>query len=121
MNERTEPMRKEQRSEEEIDGITGVEEAIVKVYLLQRETLRGIAYRTQELAPELSVPYNWVVPMDVPAIDRLVGRQKPYLYYDRNADRFTHIVHSFTVLGKPHDASSVFPVQRVITIPPALG
>lgn len=121
MNDRTEEATAEAREMDGIDGLTGIEEAIVKVYLLQRESLRGKAYRTQELAPELAIPYNWVVPMDVPAIDRLVGRQKPYLYYDRNADRFTHIVHSFSVLGKPHDASSVFPVQRVITIPPALG
>lgn len=98
-----------------------IEEAIVKVYLLQRENLRGIAYRTQELAPELGIPFNWVIPMDVPAIDKVVGREKPYLYYDRNLDRFTHIVHAFTVAGNPKDPKNGFPVQRVITIPAAYG
>jgi hypothetical protein len=98
-----------------------IEEAIVKVYLLQRENLRGLAYRTQDLAPELGVPFNWVVPMDVPAIDHVVGREKPYLYYDRKADRFTHIVHAFTVVANTKEPKSAFPVQRVITIPPEYG
>ncbi|HQV76580.1 MAG TPA: hypothetical protein PLE78_13895 [Flavobacteriales bacterium] len=98
-----------------------VEEAIVKVYMLQRENLRGLAYRTQELAPELGIPFNWVIPMDVPVIDRVVGREKPYLYYDRHADRFTHIVHAFNVFANAKDPKNPFPVQRVITIPPECG
>ena len=73
-----------------------------------------------EQAPDLAVPPTWVVPMDVPAIDRLVGSRKPYLYYDRQRDRFTHIVHAF-VLGGTADAGATFPVQRVITIPDAMG
>ena len=33
-----------------------VEEASVKGYMLHRENLRGLGYRTQELAPELGIP-----------------------------------------------------------------
>lgn len=101
--------------------MNAVEEAIIKVYLLQRHTLRERARAMLEHAPDLAVPPTWVVPMDVPAIDKLVGSQKPYLYFDRQRDRFTHIVHAFAVAGKSSDASSVFPVQRVITIPEPMG
>lgn len=59
--------------------------------------------------------------MDVPAIDRLVGSQKPYLCFDRQRDRFTHIVHAFVVAGKASEASTAFPVQRVISIPERKG
>lgn len=102
-------------------ALNGIEEAIVKVYLLQRENLRANAYHTMEHAPELARPPLWVVPMDIPAIDKVTGRQKPYLYYDRVKDRFTHIVHAFAIFGKASDPNSVFPVQRVITIPDELG
>ena len=98
-----------------------IEEAIIKVYLLQHDTLRERARAMLEQAPDLAVPPTWVVPMDVPAIDKLVGSQKPYLYFDRQRDRFTHIVHVFAVAGRSDDARSVFPVQRVITIPERLG
>lgn len=98
-----------------------LEEAIIKVYLLQRDTLRDRAHAMLEHAPDLEIPPTWVVPMDVPAIDKLVGSQKPYLYFDRQRDRFTHIVHAFAVPGKASDPSSLFPVQRVITIPGSMG
>lgn len=98
-----------------------VEEAIVKAYLLQRERLREEAKALVEQAPDLDVPPTWVVPMDVPAIDRLVGAQKPYLYYDRIKGRFTHIVHAFPVSVGGSGAGMVFPVHRVITIPEAAG
>ncbi len=101
--------------------MNGIEEAIIKVYLLQRDRLREHAIALLRQAPDPSAPPTWVVPMDVPAIDKLVGSQKPYLYFDRQRERFTHIVHAFAVAGKPSDASSVFPVQRVISIPDALG
>lgn len=101
--------------------MSAIEEAIIKVYLLQRETLHERARTMLEHAPDRTVPPTWVVPMDVPAIDRLVGSQKPYLYYDRQRDRFTHIVHAFAVDGPADDARSVFPVQRVITIPERMG
>lgn len=61
------------------------EEAIIKVYMLQRETLRERARSMLEQAPDLEIPPTWVVPMDVPAIDKLVGSQKPYLYFDRGS------------------------------------
>lgn len=99
----------------------GIEEAIVKVYLLQRETLRAKLFHTMEHAPELAVPPIWVLPMDVPAIDNVLGRAKPFLYYDRERDRFTHIVHAFAVTGRPSDTKDIFPVQRVITIPEKYG
>lgn len=101
--------------------MTNIEEAIIKVYLLQRDTLRERARAMLEHAPDLAVPPTWVVPMDVPAIDKLVGSQKPYLYFDRQRDRFTHIVHAFVVASKADDARTVFPVQRVITIPEKMG
>lgn len=99
----------------------GVEEAIIKVYMLQRDSLRERAESMLEHAPDRDIPPTWVVPMDVPAVDKLVGRMKPYLYYDRQRKRFTHIVHAFVVQGKEGDASSVFPVQRVIIIPVSEG
>src|SRR5690349_3788415 len=74
-------------------AMTGIEEAIIKVYLLQRDSLRERAEAMLEQAPDRDVPPTWVVPMDVPAVDKLVGRTKPYLYYDRQRRRFTHIVH----------------------------
>ncbi|MEO8066490.1 MAG: hypothetical protein ABI599_02230 [Flavobacteriales bacterium] len=101
--------------------MNGIEEAIIKVYLLQRDTLRERARDMLAHAPDLEVPPTWVVPMDVPAIDKLVGSQKPYLYFDRQRNRFTHIVHAFVVAGKASDASTAFPVQRVITIPEKMG
>ena len=99
----------------------GIEEAIIKVYLLQRDRLRERARAMLEQAPDPALPPTWVVPMDVPAVDKLVGGQKPYLYYDRQRDRFTHIVHAFVVPGRSSDPSAVFPVQRVITIPITAG
>jgi hypothetical protein len=66
------------------------------------------------------VPSTWVVPMDVPAIDKLVGSPKPYLYFDRETKRFTHIVHAFSAATGPR-REQVFPVQRVITIPRSAG
>lgn len=99
----------------------GIEDAIVKVYLLQRDALRERAKAMIEHAPDLDVPPTWVVPMDVPAVDRLIGQPKPFLYYDRRQDRFTHIVKAFTVVGKASDPAGAFPVQRVITIPEAFG
>ena len=98
--------------------MNSIEEAIIKVYLLQRETLRERARAMLFHAPDLAMPPTCVVPMDVPAIDKLVGSQKPYLYFDRQRDRFTHIVHAFVVAGK---ATGAFPEQRVITIPGQLG
>lgn len=98
-----------------------IEEAIVKVYLLQRDRLREEARTMVEQAPDPDVPATWVVPMDVPAIDKLVGGQKPYLYFDRGKGRFTHIVHAFAVVVGATGAGSVFPVQRVITIPETAG
>ena len=97
------------------------EEAIIKVYMLQRDTLRERARSMLEQAPDLDIPPTWVVPMDVPAIDKLVGSQKPYLYFGRKRSRFTHIVHAFTVVDKASRPENVFPVQRVITIPEPMG
>lgn len=99
----------------------GIEEAIIKVYLLQRDALHERAEALLEQAPDRDSPPTWVVPMDVPAVDRLVGRMKPYLYFDRLRKRFTHIVHAFTVVPFPAESAQTFPVQRVITIPEALG
>lgn len=99
----------------------GIEEAIVKVYLLQRDSLRERAEAMLEQAPDRDIPPTWVVPMDVPAVDRLVGRMKPYLYYDRQRKRFTHIVHAFLVTPRSADPSVAYPVQRVITIPDGEG
>ena len=99
----------------------GIEEAIIKVYLLQRDSLRERAEAMLEQAPEREAPPSWVVPMDVPAVDKLVGRLKPYLYYDRQRRRFTHIVHAFAVVPNASKPKQTFPVQRVITIPEALG
>ncbi|MBP7513243.1 MAG: hypothetical protein KA791_01770 [Flavobacteriales bacterium] len=101
--------------------MTGIEEAIIKVYLLQRDSLRERAEALLEQAPDREMPPTWVVPMDVPAVDRLVGRTKPYLYYDRQRKRFTHIVHAFTVAGRTTGYGETFPVHRVITIPEAMG
>lgn len=101
--------------------MTDIEEAIVKVYLLQRYSLRERAEAMLEQAPDLGIPPTWVVPMDVPAVDKLIGRTKPYLYYDRQQKRFTHIVHAFAVVPKASEPTKAFPVQRVITIPEALG
>lgn len=98
-----------------------IENAIIKVYLLQRDRLRQRAKDLLEQAPVNEVPPTWVVPMDVPAVDVLVGNPKPYLYYDRMRDRFTHIVHAFTVPGPSSSPIDVFPVHRVITIPDFLG
>jgi hypothetical protein len=97
-----------------------IEESIVKVYLLQRERLRERAQEMLERTPDPAVPSTWVVPMDVHAVDRVIGRPKPYLYYDRKRDHFTHLVHSFAV-GGTTDPTALFPVQRVITIPEHLG
>lgn len=102
-------------------SMSGIEEAIIKVYLLQRDSLRERAEAMLEQAPDREIPPTWVVPMDVPAVDRLVGRTKPYLYYDRKRKRFTHIVHAFTVAGRAAGPSELFPVQRVITIPEVMG
>lgn len=99
----------------------GIEEAIIKVYMLQRDSLRERAESMLEQAPDRDIPPTWVVPMDVPAVDRLVGGMKPYLYYDRQRKRFTHIVHAFAVVPKASEPDKAFPVQRVITIPEALG
>ncbi len=99
----------------------GIEEAIIKVYMLQRDSLRERAEAMLEQAPDRGIPPSWVVPMDVPAVDRLVGSLKPYLYYDRQRKRFTHIVHAFTVVPKVSEPVKAFPVQRVITIPEPLG
>ncbi|MBK9419620.1 MAG: hypothetical protein IPN44_01040 [Flavobacteriales bacterium] len=99
----------------------GIEEAIIKVYMLQRGSLRERAEAMLEQAPERDVPPTWVVPMDVPAVDTLVGRRKPYLYYDRHRKRFTHIVHAFTVIPNASEPTNAFPVQRVVTIPEGLG
>ena len=101
--------------------MNGIEEAIIKVYLWQRDTLRERAHEMLAQTPDLSAPPTWVVPMDVPAIDKLVGSQKPYLYFDRQRERFTHIVHAFAVVPKVAEPTKVFPVQRVISIPEALG
>lgn len=98
-----------------------IEETIVKVYLLQRDRLREEAKAMLEQAPSIDVPPTWVVPMDVPAIDKIVGGQKPYLYFDRCIGRFTHIMHAFPVVVGPPGAGNVFPVHRVITIPEAAG
>jgi hypothetical protein len=98
-----------------------IEEAIVKVYLLQRDRLREEARTMVEQAPDVDVPPIWVVPMDVPAIDKLVGGRKPYLYFDRGKGRFTHIVHAWAMVVGPAHAGNVFPVQRVITIPETAG
>jgi hypothetical protein len=54
-------------------------------------------------------------------VDRLVGSTKPYLYYDRQRKRFTHIVHAFAVVPKASEPHKAFPVQRVITIPDNSG
>lgn len=99
----------------------GIEEAIIKVYLLQRDSLRERAEAMLEQAPDRDIPPTWVVPMDVPAVDKLVGSLKPYLYYDRRHKRFTHIVHAFTVTPTSSEPQRAFPVQRVITIPEPLG
>ena len=100
-----------------------LEEAIIKVYLLHRDRLREQAREMLPLAPDQKIPPIWVVPLDVPAVDRLVSRSKPYLYYDRRTDRFTHIVHTFTIPvgGTTGTAGPVFPVHRVITVPEAQG
>lgn len=103
------------------EPMSGIEEAIIKVYLLQRETLRDRAHEMIAHAPDLADPPTWVVPMDVPAIDRLTGSQKPYLYFDRQRDRFTHIVHAFAVTPRATGPVRAFPVQRVITIPETQG
>ena len=99
----------------------GIEEAIIKVYMLQRDSLRTRAEAMLEQAPERDIPPTWVVPMDVPAVDKLVGSMKPYLYYDRQRKRFTHIVHAFAVVPKASEPAKSFPVQRVITIPDGMG
>ncbi len=99
----------------------GIEEAIIKVYMLQRDSLRERAEAMLEHSPDRGIPPTWVVPMDVPAVDKLVGSLKPYLYYDRQRKRFTHIVHAFAVVPKATEPMKAFPVQRVITIPEALG
>ena len=101
--------------------MNGIEEAIIKVYLLQRDSLRERAEAMLEQAPDREIPPTWVVTMDVPAVDKLVGRTKPYLYYDRKRKRFTHIVHAFTVAGRTTGPSETFPVHRVITIPEMMG
>ena len=98
-----------------------IERAIVKVYLLQRETLRDRARAVLAELPDTSIPPTWVVPMDVPAIDKLVGGQKPYLYFDRQRERFTHIVHAFAITPNAAEPRGVFPIQRVITIQEELG
>ena len=98
-----------------------IEEAIIKVYMLQRDSLRERAESMLEHAPDRDIPPTWVVPMDVPAVDRLVGSLKPYLYYDRQRKRFTHIVHAFGIAPKASEPARAFPVQRVITIPEVLG
>jgi hypothetical protein len=98
-----------------------IEEAIIKVFLLQRDALRDRAEAMLEQAPARDVPPTWVVPMDVPAVDRLMGSVKPYLYYDRQRKRFTHIVDAFAVVPKAGEPFMAFPVQRVITIPEASG
>ncbi len=103
------------------EAMTGIEEAIIKVYLLQRGSLRERAEAMLEQAPDREIPPTWVVPMDVPAVDKLVGRPKPYLYYDRKRKRFTHIVHAFGIAPKASEPARAFPVQRVITIPEVLG
>lgn len=103
------------------EAMNGIEEAIIKVYLLQRDSLRERAEAMLEQAPDRDIPPTWVVPMDVPAIDDLVGRQKPYLYFDRRRKRFTHIVHAFALSPRASTPVQVFPVQRVITIPEPLG
>lgn len=99
----------------------GIEEAIIKVYILQRDSMRERAEAMLEQAPDRDIPPIWVVPMDVPAVDRLLGRKKPYLYYDRQRRCFTHIVHAFAVIPNPSEPAHTFPVQRVITIPEGLG
>ncbi len=101
--------------------MNGIEEAIIKVYLLQRDSLRERAEAMLEQAPDRGIPPTWVVPMDVPAVDRLVGRTKPYLYFDRTRKRFTHIVHAFSVAARTTAPGEAFPVQRVITIPEGMG
>ncbi len=98
-----------------------IEDAIIKVYMLQRDSLRERAESMLEQAPDRDIPPTWVVPMDVPAVDKLVGSLKPYLYYDRQRRRFTHIVHAFAVVPRASDPHMAFPVQRVITIPESLG
>ena len=103
------------------DAMEGIEEAIIKVYLLQRDSLRDRAEAMLEQAPDRNIPPTWVVPMDVPVVDKLVGSLKPYLYYDRQRKRFTHIVHAFSVVPKASEPTKAFPVQRVITIPESLG
>lgn len=99
----------------------GIEQAIIKVYLLQRDSLRDRAEAMLDQAPDRDIPPTWVVPMDVPAVDKLVGSLKPYLYYDRQRKRFTHIVHAFAVSTRATKPIWAFPVQRVITIPEPLG
>ncbi len=89
--------------------------------MLQRNSLRDRAEAMLEHAPDRDIPPTWVVPMDVPAVDRLVGSLKPYLYYDRQRKRFTHIVHAFVVVPKASEPARSFPVQRVITIPEGCG
>ena len=97
-----------------------IEEAIIKVYLLQRERLREDALLMLDRVPGGKVPSTWVVPMDVPAIDKLVGSPKPYLYFDRRKMRFTHIVHAFATDVRT-EQEQFFSVQRVITIPLTAG
>ncbi len=101
--------------------MSGIEEAIIKVYLLQRDPLRERAEAMLEQAPDREIPPTWVVPMDVPAVDKLVGSLKPYLYFDRQRKRFTHIVHAFAITPTVSEPQRAFPVQRVIAIPEALG
>lgn len=101
--------------------MAGIEESIIKVYLLQRDSLRERAEAMLEQAPDREIPPTWVVPMDVLAVDKLVGSLKPYLYYDRQRRRFTHIVHAFAVVPNASEPLKTFPVQRVITIPEKLG
>ena len=98
-----------------------IEDAIIKVYMLQRDSLRERAESMLEQAPDRDIPPTWVVPMDVPAVDKLVGSLTPYLYYDRQRRRFTHIVHAFAVVPRESDPHLAIPVQRVITIPESLG
>lgn len=98
-----------------------IEDAIVKVYMLQRDTLRERALEMLERTSDHEALPTWVVPMDVPAIDKLVGSQKPYLYFDRQRMRFTHIVHAFAIKGRSSEPTIMFPVQRVITIPEGMG
>ena len=99
----------------------GIEEAIIKVYMLQRDSLREGAETMLAQRAGRDIPPTWVLPMDVPAVDKLVGHIKPYLYFDRQRKRFTHIVHAFAVVPNAGEPANTFPVQRVITIPEALG